>query len=144
PSGSPLRHLINHHCHKRTARITSVVVGKARGSTSGSLDMRSSPFNWLAVVAVPLLFLASGPLAAEDWPQFRGPNCTGVSSSKKALPTEFSPTKNVRWSAVLGDGIGSPVVAAGRVFSTGMSAPKGKEPKLVVYAFEAATGKKLW
>jgi outer membrane protein assembly factor BamB len=85
-----------------------------------------------------------GPLSAEDWPQFRGQNCTGISTSKKALPAQFSPKKNVLWSKELGDGICSPVVVAGRVFTTGMSDLKGKEPKLIVSAFEADTGKKLW
>ncbi len=102
--------------------------------------MRLICWGWAAA----LLFLHTGRLAAEDWPQFRGPNCTGVSPSKKSLPTHFSPTKNVRWSAVLGDGIGSPAVAAGRVFSTAMTNPKGKEPKLVVSAFDAVSGKRLW
>jgi outer membrane protein assembly factor BamB len=85
-----------------------------------------------------------GELFAEDWSQFRGPNCTGVSTSKKRLPLEFSSTKNVRWSAELGDGIGSPVVADGRVFSTAMAGDKAGEQKLVVYCFDADTGKKLW
>src|SRR5262245_32425712 len=91
-----------------------------------------------------LLLVASAALAAEDWPQFRGPNCTGICTSKKKLPTEFSSKKNVLWSAVLGDGVGSPVVAAGRVFVTAMNDPKEKERKLLVYAFDAETGKELW
>jgi outer membrane protein assembly factor BamB len=98
----------------------------------------------IATLAAALLFTQTGRLAAEDWPQFRGPNCTGISPSKKPLPPRFSATENVRWCAGLGDGIGSPAVAAGRVFCTGMSTPKGKEPRLVVYAFDARTGKKLW
>jgi outer membrane protein assembly factor BamB len=77
---------------------------------------------------------------AEDWPQFRGPNCSGISTSTRPLPTEFSETKNVKWSAPLGDGIGSPVVAAGRVFTTSMM----DEQNVTLVAFDAATGKKLW
>jgi outer membrane protein assembly factor BamB len=95
-------------------------------------------------LAAGLLLTPDDRLTAEDWPQFRGPNCSGVSTSKKPLPLQFSPTRNVRWSAVLGDGIGSAVVAAGRVFCTGMSAPRGKEPRLQVFAFDAETGRKLW
>lgn len=95
-------------------------------------------------VALALCLALNGRLAAEDWPQFRGPNCTGLSLSSKPLPVEFSAKKNVRWSAVLGDGIGSPAVAAGRVFSTAMSDPKDGEPKLLVFAFDAGTGKTLW
>ena len=83
-------------------------------------------------------------VAAEDWPQFRGPNCSGVSTSKKPLPTEFSATQNVAWTAEVGDGIGSATVAAGRVFTTGMVGTKPEELKFVVSCFEAATGKPLW
>ena len=57
---------------------------------------------------------------AEDWPQFRGPNASGVASQTYALPTEFSFTDKVKWSATLGDGIGSPIVVEGRVFITAM------------------------
>ena len=77
---------------------------------------------------------------AEDWPQFRGPNCSGISSSYQPLPTTFSATQNVRWSANLGDGIGSPVVAAGRVFVSGMTAHE----TVSLFAFDSATGRKLW
>lgn len=103
--------------------------------------MRSRGPFW-AVLLVAAMQVAS--VSAEDWSQFRGPNCSGVSANTKTLPVEFSSTKNVRWSALLGDGIGSPVIAAGRVFSTAMSDPKGGEPKLLVYAFDAASGTKLW
>lgn len=85
-----------------------------------------------------LLLLTSAHLRAEDWPQFRGPNASGVSSSP-ALPTEFS-YRTARWSADLGDGVSSPVVAAGRVFSTGMTGPRA----FSVFAHDAATGRLLW
>jgi outer membrane protein assembly factor BamB len=99
----------------------------------------------LLLLSAGIVFLAStGDLAAEDWPQFRGPNCTGISPSKKPLPLEFSATKNVRWSAELGDGIGSPVAAAGRVFSTALVGKKAGEEKLLVFAFDQDSGKKLW
>ena len=77
---------------------------------------------------------------ADDWPQFRGPNSTGISTGDKPLPITFSATENVRWSAKLGDGVGCPVVAAGRVFVSGMTA----EQTVSLFAFDAATGEKLW
>ena len=55
-------------------------------------------------------FIAVDSLHAEDWPQWRGPNCSGVSLSKQKLPARFSTTENVKWSADLGDGICSPCV----------------------------------
>jgi outer membrane protein assembly factor BamB len=95
----------------------------------------------LAIIAV---VLASPIVRAEDWPQWRGPNCTGISSSKQPLPTEFSPKKNVRWSAELGDAISAPTVASGRVFSTAMIGDTDADKKFVVFAFDAASGKQLW
>lgn len=88
--------------------------------------------------------LLTGALAAEDWPQFRGPNCSGVSLSKHALPERFSTTQNVAWTAELGDGIGSPTIAGGRVFSTAMVGKKPEVRKFVVYCIAAVTGKTLW
>src|SRR5881275_2058876 len=105
--------------------------------------MRSICFRW-TLLAVAVLLVQGGRLTAEDWPQFRGPNCTGISLSKKTLPLEFSATKNVSWTNVLGEGIGSPAVVAGRVFSTGMTTAKSGEQSLVAFAFDAVSGKKLW
>jgi outer membrane protein assembly factor BamB len=78
-------------------------------------------------------------LQAEDWPQFRGVNASGVSSSKK-LPLEFSAEKNVAWKARLGDGVGSAIVKNGVVFATGMAG----EMKAAVLALDAATGEVKW
>src|SRR6185369_2699329 len=89
---------------------------------------------------VLFLLLTTTATRAEDWPQFRGENASGVSKSDKPLPTKFSLTENFRWSAKIGDGIGSPIVVGGKVFSTAMTG----EQNLGVYAFDAATGKQLW
>ena len=81
-----------------------------------------------------------GTANAEDWPQFRGPNCSGVSTSKLPLPTTFSATENVAWSVKIGDGIGCPIVAAGRVFVSAMI----DDRTIGLLAFDAASGRKLW
>jgi len=106
--------------------------------------VRSVYLHWARTLALGLILLSSIRASAEDWPQFRGENCSGISLSNKRLPVEFSATKNVRWSAVLGDGIGSPVVVAGRVFSTAMGDSKAPDQKLIVFAFDTETGKELW
>ena len=77
---------------------------------------------------------------AEDWPQFRGPNCAGISDGSAALPVEFSATERVQWSVTLGDGIGCPVVAAGRVFTSAMV----DDTTVGLFAFDAASGDELW
>ena len=83
--------------------------------------------------------LLSVALHAEDWPQFRGANGTGISSSKN-LPNDFSAEKNIAWKAKIGDGIGSPIIKNGRVLTTAMLG----DQKLGVFSFDATTGKQLW
>lgn len=94
----------------------------------------------LAWLVATLLANGNRTLRADDWPQFRGPNCTGISSEDHKLPAEFSPTKNVQWTADVGDGIGCPVAADGRVFTSGMI----DDQTLALFAFDAASGDELW
>ena len=105
-----------------------------------------------AIVALFIAALAgSGALTravAEDWPQFRGPNGTGVSAST-GLPVEFGPTKNVIWKTALPPGHSSPVLTRDRIFVTAhtkKNAQAGaKEPyKLLVICLDRQTGKLLW
>ena len=76
---------------------------------------------------------------AEDWPHFRGPNSSGISTSRN-LPAKFSHEDKVLWRAELGDGIGSAAIAAGRVFNCAMTG----ETTFGVFCHDAKTGKKLW
>lgn len=93
-------------------------------------------------LSMTFLFMAAGMVncRAEDWPQFRGHNASGVSTSKLSLPTEFSFEKNVAWSAKLGDGIGSPIIHGGKCYSTAMTG----DEQLSVFCFESSSGKQLW
>ena len=84
--------------------------------------------------------LLASTAVADDWPQFRGPNATGVSTEEHTLPGTFSQTENVLWSADVKEGISSPVVASGCVFVTEMAGPE----KFAVIAFDAASGEQLW
>jgi len=97
--------------------------------------MKNTAFSVLLFVT-----LANSLVLAEDWPQFRGPNSTGVSQSDKSLPTKFTDTDNVHWSAPLGDGIGSPVVANGKVFVASMI----DDEHVGLHAFDSSTGKQIW
>lgn len=114
------------------------------GCQVGSCNGRQTPLfrRTLWKMTGLLLSLALSPtgLVADDWPQFRGPNSTGVSTGDKPLPATFSATENVRWSAAVGDGVGGPVVSGGRVFVNGLT-----DREIVsLFAYDAATGKKLW
>ena len=57
-------------------------------------------------------------IRADDWPHWRGPDATGV-SSEQTLPTRWSASENVAWKAALGGlGISTPIVSGDRVFVT--------------------------
>lgn len=87
-----------------------------------------------------LCCVAATPASAGDWPQFRGPNCSGVAAADVRLPVRFSDTENVAWKASVGEGIGGAVVADGRVFVSGMT---GAE-QVSLFAFDAGSGEKVW
>ena len=59
--------------------------------------------------------------AADNWPQWRGPDGTSV-AGKGNFPTEFSSTENVLWKVKLpGPGSSTPVVWEDKIFVTGGS-----------------------
>ena len=83
--------------------------------------------------------LASSLAAAPpEWPQFRGPNATGLAVEAQP-PVEFGPEKNVRWKTELPPGASSPVIAGDRIFLTGFS-----EGKLETLAVRRSDGALLW
>ena len=100
------------------------------------------------VIASALLALcAARGAAAEDWPQFRGPNGSGVSVST-GLPEVFGPGKNVVWKTPLPPGHSSPVLTRDRVFVTAYAEEKAgagaKSHRLLVICLDRQTGKLLW
>jgi outer membrane protein assembly factor BamB len=61
--------------------------------------------------------LAAGVLHAENWPGWRGPNGTGV-SSESSFPVIWD-ASNIRWKTPIpGRGHSSPIVWGGRIFLT--------------------------
>ena len=72
----------------------------------------------LRQIAVILVVITSMQAATYgDWLRFRGPNGSGV--SKDTVPTEWSPSKNLKWKVPLpGLGLSSPIVVGDRVFVT--------------------------
>jgi outer membrane protein assembly factor BamB len=85
------------------------------------------------------LLLAASPAPA-DWPQFRGPEGTGVSKSRGA-PLTWSETKNVQWkTAIHGRAWSSPVVLGNQVWVT-TATEDGRE--LFAVAVDLKTGKIL-
>jgi len=75
-----------------------------------------------SIVAISLAITGLGFLTekaeAGNWPQWRGPDGSGISNEKN-LPSEWSPTKNIKWKvAIDGRSHSSPIVWGNRVFLT--------------------------
>ena len=78
---------------------------------------------------------------ASDWPQWRGPYFNG-SSDEKQLPSTWSQTENIAWSADLpGPAGATPVLAGERVF---VSTTDPARDGLKAMCFDRKTGKLLW
>jgi len=83
------------------------------------------------------MLVVAGDVFAQ-WPQFRGPNGSGVDSAS-GYPVTFSQASNMVWKAALPYGQSSPILAAGHVYLT---ASEG-ERRLTI-CLDAATGRELW
>ncbi len=87
-----------------------------------------------------LLFLLPLTLIAADWPQWRGPNRDGKSAETGLLEKWPEGGPKSAWKASgLGEGYASMTVAKGRIYTQGQ---RGEHQ--YVFAFDEATGKKLW
>lgn len=87
--------------------------------------------------ALALLLVVSAPVAAQDWPQWRGPGRDGVAS----VPPRPSWPKSLKlaWKAAVGEGHSSPVVAGERVF---VFVRQGEIEELV--SLDLGTGRIVW
>src|SRR3954463_14379848 len=98
------------------------------------------PVTWIIFLVV----VASSSQAAEKdgqlwWPQFRGPNASGVGGGKP--PIHFGPGENVQWKTVVGAGLSSPIIWAERIFLTEFDEAS---QKLATVCIDRRTGKILW
>lgn len=105
-----------------------------RGSIHGAAGLLAALLS-LPAVSLPI------PSIAEDWPQWRGPDRTGISKETgllKSWPKEGPP---LAWRATgLGEGYSSVSVAGGRIYTMGNRA--GKE--MVIALDAAGEGKEVW
>src|SRR5262249_32806683 len=83
-------------------------------------------------------FAASGSPAAESWPAFRGPNCSGVSKSANP-PAKFGPDESVLWTIDVAGAPSSPCVWGDRIFLTVFA-----DGKLEPRCYARRDGHALW
>jgi len=84
-----------------------------------------------------LFGLIASVMLAADWPQFRGPNASGIGVGKN-LPVEVS-GRNLMWKVAVPLGKSSPVLAADVLFLTAF-----EDNKLLTLCLEAKTGMSRW
>lgn len=102
----------------------------------------------IAIIGSILALAASTRTPASDWAQFRGPTHDGQ-AEKGAFtlwPAGTAPKK--LWTAQVGSGSSSVVVAGGKVFAQGNNGNEAldKENKSqdTIYCLDAETGKEIW
>lgn len=92
----------------------------------------------ISAVAWILLGPISRSLAEDDWPQWRGPDRTGVSADFEA-PGTWPEALELAWATEVGPGNSSPVVSQNRVYAFVRDA----EGEALV-ALELSTGDEIW
>src|SRR5437867_12725440 len=97
--------------------------------------------SWITHLATVVLSSLAG--AAENgkvwWPQFRGPNSSGVGEGRP--PVHFGLDQKVLWKAAVGSGLSSPSVWGGRIFLTVFDRTN---KHLATVCIDRRTGKILW
>ncbi len=86
-----------------------------------------------------LTLLLTTPLFA-NWPQFRGPNSSGIATGPPP-PTTFAPGKNELWSTPIAAGHSSPCIYDNNIFLTSFDRSKNQ---LQVLCINRADGKTRW
>jgi len=94
----------------------------------------------MLTLAALAAFALAGPAADKPlaWPQFRGPNATGVADDQKP-PVDFGPDKNVKWKVPALPGLSSPIVVGDLLAFTAFA-----DGKLYTVAHKRADGKEAW
>jgi outer membrane protein assembly factor BamB len=83
--------------------------------------------------------LGAVPVAAENWPQWRGPLLNGLSAETN-LPVRWSKTENIAWKLPLPEWSGStPIVWGDRIF---LNVAEGRN--LSLWSIDRARGAVLW
>ena len=104
-------------------------------------DCRESPMNCRRTqILTSFLMGCCSLLQADPWPQFRGPNASGVSQEKNALPAEITAGKNVLWSKEIPSGVSSPVIFGKWIYLTA----EREDKQLVTMAISTVNGQVAW
>lgn len=93
------------------------------------------------LATLSLSFLLSGQATAEDWPHWRGKSRNGVTSEASGWSDgkwSIDPAKPA-WTATVGEGSASVIVAGGRLYTLGC-----RDGRDTLVCLDAATGREIW
>jgi len=90
------------------------------------------------LAALVLFVVALAPLAAQDWPQWRGPARDGVVRAFRE-PASWPKTLTMRWNVDVGTGYATPLVVGDRLY---VFTRQGDNE--VMTALDAASAKVIW
>jgi len=95
---------------------------------------------WMGAALLLGMATAAGAarVAAQDWPQWRGPNRDGASLSFRA-PSSWPEALRSHWRIEVGQGYATPLLVDGRIY---MFSRQGQEE--VMTALDAASGNAIW
>lgn len=121
--------MIHHTVHPYRIRLTLAVMAVCIFSGAGALIAAPGPDS-----EVP------------DWPQWRGPDRTGISLEADWLGEWPGDGPKVVWRASVGTGFSSMAVSGGLVYTMGNTATGNKDEvqKDMVFCFDAVTGDLKW
>ncbi len=96
-----------------------------------------------ALIAAVLLVHSTNATRANEptWPQFRGPNASGLAAEGQNPPVEFGPKQNVLWKTPVPLGHSSPCIWGDHIFLTGFDKEK---KELQVFCIERSSGNIRW
>jgi outer membrane protein assembly factor BamB len=100
---------------------------------------RASCITLLALVVLSNFAVAAQQGGKAWWPQFRGPNSSGLGAGKP--PVHFGPNQNVRWKIPIRPGLSSPIISDRRIFLTEFDRANRR---LTTLCIDRRSGEILW
>lgn len=96
------------------------------------------PARRLRCVALAVFAACASQAAAQDWPQWRGPNRDGAAAAFD-VPAAWPDGLRERWRVEVGEGYASPLLVGGRLYLY-----TRQDEDEVVTALDPATGETIW
>ena len=99
-------------------------------------------FRFLSVIILILMLTSAATITkAQNWPNWRGPNGDGTSTTTN-VPTKWDSVTNVLWKVeVPGSGYASPVIWGDRLFTI---TAKSETQEKMLLCYDTKNGKLLW